>query len=180
MKKKSVVIYAVLLWAVFICALYVYADVDTGTATDNNYFYNPAEGDWGTDFINKQNAAKERADRGIRSANIIKMHAEYPTSGDKFWLGKAVGQMEIDEVTVVLVRDANENITFNIAHGTDRSGEGTDLLAADYTAHSTTEGETITTFSDPTIDTNEHIWLHVTGNSGPIEAMDMQVDPSVS
>jgi len=120
------------------------------------------------------------ADRAIRSANIIKMHTEYPTSGDNIWVGKAVGYMEIDEVTVVLVRDANENVTFNIAHGTDRSGEGTDLLAADYTAHSTTEGDIINSFSDATINTNEHIWITITGNSGPIEAMDMQIDRSVS
>jgi len=156
-----------------------YADVDTGSYTTDEYFWKLGQGDKGATPHSKFVGAFDRADRGMRAGNIMTMCIEYPTSGDEKGFKHTSSQLIIDKVTVVLVRDANENVTFNIAHGTNRAGTGSDLLTSDHTARSTTAGETISSFSDASVDTNEHIWLTVTGNSGTIEEMCISIECKV-
>ena len=151
----------VLLWTVFIFVL-AWADQDTGTYTSHEYLYKPGYGDYGTTHYNKRMASFDRADRGIHTGNILKMCVEYPVSGDNLGAQRIPSQLEIDDVTVVLRRDAGENVTFNIKHGTDRSGAGaSNLFTSDITAVSNTAGQTITSFDDATINTNEWVWISV-------------------
>jgi len=178
--RKRIVFAFIVAWIVSIGIMAANADVDTGSLTTNEYFWKLGQEDKGAIPHAKFTGALNKADRAIHQGLILSNRLEYPGTNDSVTLGRATSSMKINSVDAVLQADANENVTINIAHGTDRSGAGTDLFSSDETVTDTTTGQTITCDGDSTIDTNEWVWAKITGGCGNVEELFFIIDPSVS
>ena len=159
----------------------LYKNVMAGTYTTNDYFYKPSLGEYGTTNKGYYDAAMNRADRGIKSGNVLNMSVEYPVTNDEFTLRKMLTSIEIKQVVGVIVCDeANPWIKINISHDGFRNDSApTELWNDDQIIDSITSGDTITDFDEENINTNDWVWLTIEGVSGNIKEFSVTIGRSI-
>jgi len=176
---KKIAVIAALILEVFVCSPHLMADQETGTNTEHGYFRKPGSGDYGAQFRQYQWSKMDKADRAIHQGNIIKFSVEYPGTNEEFTVHKASSSFTIKKISAVLQADTGESVNINLAHGTNRSTAGTDLWTTDQTIDSVTTGETITSFDDADVGTNEWLWTKIKGGVGNVEELFLQIETEV-
>jgi hypothetical protein len=77
----------------------------------------------------------------------------------------------ITKMRAILVGSATPSVTWTIRHGTDRSATGAEVVTGGSTTTDTTTGSDITSFNDPTVVANSHVWIETTAQSGTVDSI---------
>lgn len=124
-------------------------------AKDDGLLY--GKNDTGTEFVVLgQTDAEQRS-----------IYLELPTQAEDVSLFFVDQAITVYKMHCVL-SGTTPSITWTIRHDPDRSAVGNEVVTSGTTTTSTTTGDTIISFDDPTIPADSHVWLETTARSGTV------------
>ena len=74
-----------------------------------------------------------------------------------------------------VLKGTTPSLTWSLRHGTDRSAAGAELITGGTVITNTTTGQEITSFDDPTIVANSHLWLTFSAKSGVVDSFSLTI-----
>lgn len=81
----------------------------------------------------------------------------------------------IEQVDIVLIGSSSPSITWTLRFDSDRSATGTEIITGGTTTTNTTSGETVTSFNNRTIPSDNYLWLETTATSGVVTQFSITV-----
>lgn len=132
-----------------------------------------------TDLLHLKRGVGTNSDKFISGFNLKAEVAnnskticiESPTDSEDisfFFTNKAI---TITRIRVVLTGSSTPSVTWTIRHSTDRSAVGGEVVTGGTVTTNTTLGSDITTFDDPTVIVDSHLWIETTAKSGVVNSM---------
>lgn len=96
----------------------------------------------------------------------ITITVENPTAGEDIDIHFFNAPVTVQEIDAVVVGSSTPSVTIELKHSSDRSAGGNDILSSPTAITNTTTGQNLTSFDDPTIPADSHLWLETTAKSG--------------
>lgn len=98
---------------------------------------------------------------------------ESPTAAEDISLFYTDDAITITKIVFVIVWSTS--VTTTIRHHTDRSNTGNEVVTGWTTANSTTTGNVVTSFNDPTVPADSFVWLETTALSGTPTSLNVTI-----
>ena len=109
---------------------------------------------------------------GQNDPELKAITVEIPSTSENISFFFTEVAITVYKIAVILV-GTTPSLKWSIRHGTDRSAAGAEVITDGTTTTATTSAEVITTFNDPTIIANSHIWFTTTEKSGVVDSVSL-------
>lgn len=122
----------------------------------------------------KNDTGSEMVVVGQKDSEQRSVLVENPTDSEDLSLFFVDTPITIYQMNCVL-SGATPSLTWTIRHAADRTAAGSEVVTGGTTTTSTSTGDTVIVFDDPSIPANSHVWLETTARSGTVDTVNVTI-----
>ena len=121
----------------------------------------------------KDDNGTERPFTGAQGSKSIIV--ELPTSTEDLSFFFSDLAITITKIRPILVGSSTPSVTWTLRHGADRSGSGSEVVTGGTITTEVSTGVDITSFNDPSVVANSHLWFETTAKSGTVDSISLTI-----